>query len=59
VAEKFPTITDIAFGGEHPAVLSYMLGKERVADESTIGKFIDELIKLKKKEAAKDSSSIQ
>jgi hypothetical protein len=50
---------DIAFGGEHPAVLSYMLGKERVADESTIGKFIDELIKLKKKEATKDSSSIQ
>jgi hypothetical protein len=36
-----------------------MLDKERVADESTIGKFIDELIKLKKKEASKDASSIQ
>ncbi len=49
---------DIAFVGENPAVLSYMLDKERVADESTIGKFIGELIKLKKKEAIKNSSSI-
>jgi hypothetical protein len=46
---------DIAFGGEHSAVLSFMLDKERMASESTIGKFMDEIIKIKKKEAKPSS----
>jgi len=50
---------DIAFGGEHPAVFSFMLDKERTADESTIGRFVSELINSKKKEATKDLSSPQ
>jgi len=50
---------DIAFSGEHPAIMSFMLDKERVADESTIGRFVNELINLKKKEAIKDFSSTQ
>ena len=50
---------DIAFDGERPVVLSFMLHKKCAVDESTIGRYIKELIALKKKEAEKDSSSTQ